>query len=192
MKTLLNYITIIIIAAALFSCEKDDKDTQPTATIDPCTNVVCQNDGWCVNGGCNCIIGYTGDRCQKQKIPTSITIDTIAFGGYNDRTLTDPFDQKPELYVIVSRGSTILFTSRDNNFNDCEPDVLYYYHNVGMQVGAVETYTITLFDKDFSSSDDLITQFNTSFYEIDNGFPGVLYFDAGNGVIFAFSLTYNF
>ncbi len=30
----------------------------------PCTNVVCQNGGSCVNGICVCRFGFTGDRCQ--------------------------------------------------------------------------------------------------------------------------------
>ena len=38
------------------------------ADIDDCVNHACENGGSCVDGvnsySCNCLVGYTGDRCE--------------------------------------------------------------------------------------------------------------------------------
>ena len=40
--------------AALFSA----------CTLDPCEDVICQNDGVCVDGDCDCPDGFTGTTCE--------------------------------------------------------------------------------------------------------------------------------
>jgi hypothetical protein len=43
------------------ACKKKPQDTDATG---PCTSVVCQNNGTCLNGTCQCIPGFEGEYCQ--------------------------------------------------------------------------------------------------------------------------------
>lgn len=63
--------TTLLAISMLFvvvGCGKDE---------DKCKNVTCQNGGSCLDGTCNCVNGYTGDRCQTAPAApvASFTID---------------------------------------------------------------------------------------------------------------------
>lgn len=48
--------TLMLAASMLFLFE--------ACTIDPCENVICQNDGVCQSGDCDCTDGFTGTECE--------------------------------------------------------------------------------------------------------------------------------
>ena len=54
-------------------------ESSPTAKIDECSNVTCQNGGTCQAGvntfTCSCAIGYTGQYCQSTSSPLSMRFD---------------------------------------------------------------------------------------------------------------------
>lgn len=44
------------------ACNKPEYTPSP----DPCSGVVCQNNGKCIMGTCDCTAGYTGQYCEKK------------------------------------------------------------------------------------------------------------------------------
>lgn len=60
-------ILIVSLFALLFSsCE-----------IDPCANTNCENGGYCIEGTCNCPVGYSGKFCQDKLVPIWFNISKI-------------------------------------------------------------------------------------------------------------------
>ena len=54
---------------------------------DPCKDVICQNNGTCVSGTCNCADGYEGTNCetktQDRYTGSYSAIDVCTSGNYN-------------------------------------------------------------------------------------------------------------
>ncbi|MCC6412622.1 MAG: hypothetical protein IT270_13240 [Saprospiraceae bacterium] len=44
----------------------------------------CLNGGVCNDGSCDCPEGFTGDSCQTEKVPLSVTIDYVQLLEYSD------------------------------------------------------------------------------------------------------------
>jgi hypothetical protein len=64
MKNIIYSLTLVILLCAV-SCQKQESDR--------CTGIFCQNGGTCVDGDCQCINGFTGNRCQTAFDSCSIT-----------------------------------------------------------------------------------------------------------------------
>lgn len=54
------FIIIIFILVVYSSCKKKTDNT----ITGSCANVVCYNDGQCVDGKCICVAGFEGDKCE--------------------------------------------------------------------------------------------------------------------------------
>lgn len=61
---------------------------------DPCDNVVCNNGGVCIDGTCDCELGFEGADCSISSTPNSIRLDKIRvlqYPSYNSQ-LNEPWD----------------------------------------------------------------------------------------------------
>ena len=55
-----------------------------SCTEDPCDNTICQNDGVCIEGDCDCLPGFEGDQCElltSEKITGNFTVTSNCMGG---------------------------------------------------------------------------------------------------------------
>ena len=53
-----------ILLSVLFTCGAFLLVTYTACTKDPCKDVLCQNNGTCVDGNCKCPSGYGGSNCE--------------------------------------------------------------------------------------------------------------------------------
>lgn len=82
MKSIRNIAFGALLAIGAFSVV-----TYTSCTKDECKDVVCQNNGTCVSGTCNCPTGYEGTTCQTKSrdkfIGTWAGADVCNSGTYN-------------------------------------------------------------------------------------------------------------
>lgn len=84
----------------------------------PCKDVVCENNGTCNDGVCECEFGYSGTLCENELFGSSLTVDSIEILSYPDPSSSTLWDAQ--------------FDSLDPQSN---PDVFFriftFYHNPG-------------------------------------------------------------
>jgi len=79
--------TLMLAASMLFLFE--------ACTVDPCENVICQNDGTCIEGDCECPEGFAGTECEftlAESIAGEYTVLTSCNTGesYPSSVIVDP------------------------------------------------------------------------------------------------------
>ena len=55
-----------LIAVVFTSCEKSDFQYGPTTYYQPCEKVICLNGGSCLDGYCQCPLGFEGAQCSER------------------------------------------------------------------------------------------------------------------------------
>ncbi len=141
-------LLLILFSLLFFQCKKDKQ-------VDPCVTLICQHGGNCVDGSCECPKGWEGDLCQTQKEPTALKINKIIVEEFP----TGDFDNlsNPDLYVAISKGELINNNEFTTGFYD---DVTSgaSYDFMGTELDDVNSfYTISLYDYDLNSSDDIMS-----------------------------------
>jgi len=73
---------------------------------DACEDVICENEGICNDGTCECPDGYEGMTCEIEKMPTSVTITKVEitrFPETNSFLNNAPWDPNspPDLYLSI-------------------------------------------------------------------------------------------
>ncbi|MEP7267201.1 MAG: calcium-binding EGF-like domain-containing protein [Saprospiraceae bacterium] len=102
MKYLILFLSIVLFST---SCSKKD----------PCEGVICQNNGICETGTCNCPTGYEGTFCELESAPKKVKVSSIKVlkipqtkpDGTNwDTDGTNP-DIFPVVYTMKTDGKTV-------------------------------------------------------------------------------------
>ncbi len=57
-------LVVLVFTVTVYTACKDKYVASPNA----CTGIVCQNNGICLDGKCDCTSGYTGEFCQDKAI----------------------------------------------------------------------------------------------------------------------------
>lgn len=167
----------------LASCKKD-----------PCKNIVCENGGICVNGTCDCPEGYEGPSCGDQVTPDVIRLSSIKVTSFppTDNGAGWDLTSGADIYVVLSKGNTVLFNSSTYYQNASETQT--YDFNVNGWIDLDDpnsTYNIRLFDYDDFDADDFMGGYNFVPYSSTNGFPSTL--ALGNGqLVFELEISYTF
>ena len=95
-----------ILLSALMTVGTFGAITYTACNKDECKGVVCQNQGTCSNGNCNCVSGYEGSRCEIVSATKFIGTWNVAEPGCGG-----------DYTNIVSAGTTsttILFSNLGN------------------------------------------------------------------------------
>jgi len=66
MKTLKNLLLLLgaIMLVTIMSCQDDEQPPIDDTQSDPCASIICQNNGTCISGTCECEPGFSGTNCQ--------------------------------------------------------------------------------------------------------------------------------
>lgn len=63
----ISFLTTFVIILSVFlvtvysSCKKEQY-----TYVNKCADVLCENNGTCIDGNCSCTLGYTGERCENK------------------------------------------------------------------------------------------------------------------------------
>ncbi|MEP7195407.1 MAG: hypothetical protein ABI851_02740 [Saprospiraceae bacterium] len=158
MKKLIEILICISFIIAIYSCNKED-----ITTIDPCQNVTCLNGGYCDNGHCVCMAGYTGPDCSLQLTPSQLTIlkvELIGFPATNSGAEWD-LNSGPDIYAAISFSGINIWAST-KQFENANPSSIYEFIPAnGLVVSNPKSnYMIRLYDHDELDSDDLMGEIN--------------------------------
>lgn len=192
MKTkILSFVSLVAIFVTILvinSCKKED----PTPP-DPCANITCLNGGYCVNGSCSCLQGYSGPDCGTQVTPTKIRISKIEVTRFpaTDGGAGWDLTSGPDIFPKITKGTTVIWDS-PNYTQNANPSLTYEFTpspSVDL-TSPTDQYTITLYDYDDTDADDWMGGIYFTPYSSTNGFPSVLTVDAGGAVAFKIYITY--
>lgn len=145
-----------------------------------------------------CDDGFTGDNCDIQMTPSTITMNEVDLTSY-PTTKTDgsgwDISDGPDIFFVLYRNDAVIFTS--NTVNDLAGTTSPVVYTTGMPFNISDVnanFTIKWYDADGILGDELMGSFNIDMYSDMNGFPQTLSFDNPDGSLFVFSfdVEYNF
>lgn len=168
-------LLVLICATTFFGCRKEDPNGN--SPNDPCYNKICKNGGYCQDGTCICPAGWTGSDCGTQVTPSKITVTKITVTNFNQNG--DPDDTYPDIYVILKSGSTQLYNSPTYYTDATSPGSYDFIPSVPIDLNAIASYSMQLWDFD-AISDDLLHSISFTPYSSTGGFPAYLTVNAGS------------
>ena len=110
-----RFITILVITLTLIACSKEVNN-------DPCQNLVCENEGKCVEGTCLCKTGYEGISCEKQITPTKISLSQVSIINFPplNSGITWDTSSGPDLWIVLIHNLQDVFHTSEIKY-----DVVY-------------------------------------------------------------------
>lgn len=144
-----------LISAALLSsvfiftaCEK----------ADPCLGVICENDGICIDGSCECDLYHTGENCEEVRFPRSIHAQKV---DLDYLTICNSWDgntgpiRDADVYIQVLEDGKIIYDTKYLFITDtsCDGGCLF---DRPITLKPEFQYQLRVFDYDSWGDDDLI------------------------------------
>ncbi len=151
-----------------------------------CTEESCLNGGVCVDGECNCPPGYSGNSCEKENTPKSLTVRKIKLVNiartYPSGREFDPAEF-PDVYVVIRRGlEKVVHTSPV--FNVRPGQVVELDVGNGAFLFTSSDYTLELWDEDRTAGaaeNELMAEVTFRPWKPGGGFPEWLEIALENG-----------
>lgn len=167
-----------------FSCIKD-----------PCDGNLCNHEGVCVDGSCDCPQGYTGAHCDHQEEPSKMRVTAITmtkFPSTNEGMSWDATDG-PDIYFKMSEEVYPL-AQPEYLVENAEPLKSYTFVIHPFDLRFVTTpYKMELFDYDgVGVPSQKMGEFFFTPYTSDNGFPTTLILEDGSTMSFTVEVKYIF
>ncbi len=172
-----------------------------TKNKDLCSDVICLNEGICVDGKCHCAEGHEGPNCRAEMVPRQILITKIKVTRF---PVWDPFynisfdsASNPDIYPVIHQmarwGSTTLWTSPVYQ-KDADPNEYYLFEvNPYVVLGYSNdlTYTISLYDFDEFDDNDFMGSITFGYpYFKGHNFPKKITLDIGGPVAYIITVEY--
>lgn len=166
MKKFLYYSFILCSIIAFSSCSKDEEK-------DPCDDIICQNGGLCNGSSCDCPINYTGVRCESQKTPTQIVIDSLVLTGWpgTDNGISWDPGSDPDIFLEISQGNNLVHTT--GVITDADNTAQYFYNTPIAINSPISSHNFRLYDEDALGS-DYVDGGTFTLYRSTNKFPKIL------------------
>lgn len=160
---------------------------------DPCKDVTC-DQGYCVNGTCECDTGYYGADCSKEKVPSQMTIKQIRVSNFpptDDNQAGWDNDSGADLYPVILKGGTVTVYTSSIYYENAIPGIEYTFNeSIELTMPDVK-HSIHLYDYDIIGDNDYVYGFWFYPYTENNGFPTTLIFEDENCKI-EIDVTYKF
>ncbi len=170
-----------------FACKKDNDKL--------CGNYECLNGGDCINNECICEIGYTGEFCEMEHIPSSMQISKITvtnfpeWGSSNNIFTSDP---NPDIYVQLFHNNNLVY-SYPTNYDEAMPNTDYEFkpfENIVI-LEPDQEYTLILMDRD-DDPDDVVAEQTFLPYLKGLGFPKTVIINEIGDLSFELEVQYSF
>lgn len=186
MNSIKFFILTPLLIMIFVSCSKEKDPPQPKNS----------SSG---GGTSTCNSGYTGTNCTTQITPSAIRVNKVVvtkftqYDGGSNWDVLDVGDSRPDLYITLSLGPSILLTS--NYFQDVNYFQNYTFNSSGKFpfdiVVPTSQFTIRAYDYDSGTDDFMGGVIFTPYYNTNN-FPTVITLDAGGSVAFQLHVSYYF
>lgn len=163
---------LIILSILFISCDK-------------CKDNFCQNDSICIDGGCECLDGYSGDLCEVELNPKHIEITKVILNSYpefnsdgepwDNAATTDTGYADLRLSVRDLTGiSLVYFIDEEANYvaDNADPNTpIIFYPTQRIFLEHDLKYALFLYDYDILTTFDLVQADVYNLYTNGQGFP---------------------
>lgn len=187
-------VQVKIIFAAFFGCllllTGYSKEETEEALTNPCEGIICENDGVCIDGKCECKHPYTGQRCDSQIRPTSIFVDSIMLLSFPATNNGIPWDATngPDIYLGFSwgyQGSSYINSQYLGIYNDAVPGSRFTYKENTPLIIEDSIFKAAMSFSDFEyengGSESMSGMIEFVLYNDSDDFPETLNVSDGNG-----------
>ncbi|MEL7530616.1 MAG: hypothetical protein AAFN10_04875 [Bacteroidota bacterium] len=131
---------------------------------DPCEMITCEF-GTCVDGSCQCDEYHTGVNCDELLIPAKVIAKTTeliyvpkACTAFDGGTGLDAI-KSADVYVQIRQGAEIIYDTRDLFYKDSDCFGGCDFGR-GITLDIDTQYQLRVYDRDTSTSDDLMGSFS--------------------------------
>lgn len=157
-------IISLLFGVSLLSCQKDPQEKL-------CEGIICDNDGECVNGACNCPPEWTGPSCAQEVAPIKMRVTKISL---TDFPLTDAggagwdlFDGADVFLAIYKNGALLHETAVAEDLTTQQEWTVNFEFS-----DPTATYNISVLDYDDGiTADDFMGGINFTPYKPGQKFP---------------------
>ncbi|HZV68506.1 MAG TPA: calcium-binding EGF-like domain-containing protein [Saprospiraceae bacterium] len=177
------FVLLPLSVLSLFSCSERSV----------CDDVMCENGGICLDGTCDCPVGFTGVHCQERATPDYIRITTLTvtrFPELKDNSTWDASDG-PDLFFRLF-NEKIVIGQPDYLVENAIVDRTYQFdfHFIDITDPA-HTYTLQLLDFDgVDIKEDFLGEITFIPFENEKGFPETITLDNGGPIAFTMTVDY--
>lgn len=186
MKYLL-YFTFFISISILLSCKKNEQK-------EICEDIQCSSGRVCENNLCVCIDRkFTGNDCDEQKEPKSISIKSIELLRFPSRRIDGSnwdFNSSPDFYITIYQSINPIWKLPNVIIDGGINQSLLVAISNAQIVNVKEQHTISLYDDDGTLIDEFMGGVVFVPYAENNIFPDKVIVDTGGLV--AYELTFNY
>ena len=157
-------IISLLFGVSLLSCQKDPQE-------ELCKGIICDNDGECVNGACDCPPEWTGPSCAHEVAPIKMRVTKI---NLTDFPLTDAggagwdlFDGADVFLAIYKNGALLHETAVAEDLTTQQEWTVNFEFS-----DPTATYNISVLDYDDGlTADDFMGGINFTPYKPGQKFP---------------------